>query len=129
MRVTLPTLKKEYDSGTDSVKVVRGSIQCTIDTSVYAETRWEQAFPETAKRYKLFDYIDMLQNTKGSVDGRVYVAAMLKAVFCFMEFDELTSYKEFVQMFDLAQEDFCVELIQKIRHLFDLAINGSATKN
>lgn len=129
MRVNLPTLRKEYDESTDSVKVVRDTITCNIDMSVYAEMRWEQHFPETAKQYKLFDYVEMLQGKKGVVDGRVYVAAMLKAVFCFIESDDIATFKEFTQLFDLSEADFCKELINKIKHVFELAINSSTTKN
>lgn len=129
MRVKLPTMRKEYNEDKDSIDIIESTISCDIDTSVYSETRWEKNFPATAKNYRLFDYIEMLQNTKGTVDGRVYVSSLLKAVFCFIESDDIPTFKEFSQMFDLSDEQFCMNLISKIQHMFELILNSSATKN
>lgn len=129
MKINLPTMHKEYDEDTDSVKIIEDTIQCDIDTSVYSETRWERHFPETAKNYKLFGYIEMLHNAKGTVDGRVYVSSLLKAVFCFIESEDIPTFKSFSQIFDLSDEKFCLKLVEKIKHLFDLVLNASATKN
>lgn len=129
MRVTLPTLRKEFDEKTEIVKVIKDSIECDIDTSIYSETRWEKTFPDTAKNYKLFDYIQMLTNAKGTVDGRVYVSSLLKAVYCFIESDDLPTFKSFCKLFDLSDEEFSIGLIKKIQHIFELILQASSTKN
>ena len=129
MKFTLRTMKKIYNEDTDSVEVKHGTIDCTLDTSLYAEQRWEKYFPDEASKSKLFDYVERLLNAKGEVSARVYSLSMLKAVYCFIESDDLPEFKEFAQLFDMSDEQFAIETIKKLQHMFEIALSSSATKN
>jgi hypothetical protein len=128
MKIKLPLLRKEFDEKTKTVKQIRGTLECDIDTTVYAEERWERHFPELAQREGLFEYAERITGHKEE-GGRAYVAALLKAVFCFIESDDLPTYKSFAQLFDLADEKYSTELINGFKDAFDLILGSSATKN
>lgn len=129
MRATIPIIKQEYDEKSNSVKTTNGILQVDIDTSVYSEERWEKFFPTNAAREGLFQYIERLASVKNAVGERAYVASILKAVYCFIESDELPTYKDFAQLFILSDADYVHKLIQSLLNLFTAIIGDSATKN
>ena len=125
MRIELPVLKQEIvDGAIVSEETVE---KFEIDTSVYSEERWEQNFPLLAEKEGLFQYIERIQ--KNALPGRVKVACMLKAIYCFIESDTIASYKEFAQMFNLAVPEYTERLISTLKQSFDLVLNGSSVKN
>ena len=128
MIISLPILKQEYDETTEKVSTVEGVIKCDLDTSVYAETRWEKHFPEIAKSCPLFDYVDRILANK-DYTAKVHVASMLKAVYCFIDSDDLPTYKSFAMLFNLGDSAFCNKLINKLLKIFKLAVESSITKN
>ena len=95
IKVEIPLLEEKIESG----QLVRNerSILLEVDPSVYSEERWEQNFPAQAEREGLFEYIERVQASQ--VSERVRVASMLKALYCFVESNDIPTYKSFAQMF------------------------------
>ena len=125
MKVELPILKDELKDG---ILVRHEKTEVfELDTSVYSEERWEQHFPQLAEREGLFQYIERVQ--KDSLNERVRVAGMLKALFCFIESDCIKSYKDFAKLFNLAAPEYTEKLINTIKDSFQIVLNGSAVKN
>ena len=56
IRTTLPVVEKSIDENNNLV-VNKKNINVSVDTSLFAEERWEQNFPHNAKNEKLFAYI------------------------------------------------------------------------
>lgn len=99
-----------------------------IDTSVYSEERWEQNFPSLAQKESLFEYIERVKDTK-NVSDRVRVSAMLKAVYCFIESNAASTFKQFAQLFVLSNPEYTQRLINKLISIFTTISNGSTVKN
>ena len=126
MRFTLPILHQEIVDG--RLVQTKSKIDVLLDTSIYSEERWEKFFPEKASRGEtLFGYVEKIQNS--GVSDRVQVASMLKAIFCFIESNELSTFKDFAQMFALNNAEYITELIKSLKEAFFLVLGSSATKN
>lgn len=125
MKIELPVLDQKIVNG-ELISNERTAI-FNIDTSVYSEERWEQNFPALASREGLFQYVERIQ--KDSVTERVKVASMLKAVYCFIESDEIPTYKAFAQMFNLATPEYTTRMINALHSAFEIILNGSSVKN
>lgn len=126
MFVEIPVLKQELVNG--KVVSTEENTVFDVDTSVYSEERWEQNFPMLAQKEGLFQYIDHVQkNTE--VAENVRVAAMLKAVYCFLEAKEIPTYKSFAQMFKLSDPEYTERLIKRLTEVFKQILGGSSTKN
>lgn len=125
MRVQIPILDQEMIDG----KLVNKETTAVfnLDTSVYSEERWEQNFPQLASKEGLFQYIERIQ--KHAVTERVRVACMLKAIYCFIESEELYSYKDFAQLFNLATPEYTSKLIETLYNSFKMILSGSSVKN
>lgn len=125
MKIQLPVLEQSFVNG--KIISTEKIASFDIDTSVYSEERWEQNFPDLAKNEGLFQYIERIQ--KNSVTERVKVACMLKAVYCFIESEEIPTYKEFAQMFNLSTPDYTTRMIGALHSAFEAILNGSSVKN
>ena len=125
MRLELPLLHQELRD--DEVVSIRSSTIFEIDTSVYAEERWEKNFPDLAKKESLFQYIDRVKNE--SITDRVRLTAMLKAIYCFIESDAVPTYKDFAKLFSLSDSKYTEELINKLITAFKAICGSSSVKN
>lgn len=125
MRIDLPILEQKLEN--DSIVNSERTASFTIDTSVYSEERWEKNFPELARHEGLFQYIERIDNN--SISDRVKVACMLKAIYCFIESDEIPTYKSFAQLINLAVPEYTTRLIDTLKNAFKLILNGSSVKN
>lgn len=125
MKIELPLLEQKIKDG--SLISEETSAMFDLDTSVYSEERWEKHFPELASREGLFQYIDRIHSAKAS--GRVKVACMLKAVFCFIESESISTYKQFAQMFNLATPEYTNRLIHTLYDAFKIILESSTVKN
>ena len=125
MKIEIPILSQQLKDG--QVISEEKTAIFDIDTSVYSEERWEKHFPDLASREGLFQYVERIQNN--SVSDRVQVACMLKAVYCFIESDEIPTYKSFAQLINLAVPDYTERLLKTLKLAFDLILNGSSVKN
>ena len=125
MKIDIPILKQEIVDG--QLISSERSEKFEIDTSVYSEERWEQNFPALAEKEGLFQYISRVQ--ENALTDRVKVACMLKAIYCFIESDAVSSYKEFAQMFNLAAPEYTDKLIATLKQAFEIILNSSSVKN
>lgn len=125
MKILLPLLKQELAE--DHIITTESQEVFDIDTSVYSEERWEQNFPQLAAKESLFQYIERVQ--ENAVTERVKVICMLKAIYCFIESDKVSSFKDFARMFNLATPEYTNNLIAKLKSSFNLILNGSSVKN
>ena len=125
MKIQLPILEQSLVDG--AITSTERTAVFNIDTSVYSEERWEQNFPALAENEGLFQYIEKVQQK--SVTERVKVACMLKAVYCFIESEEIPTYKDFAQMFNLATPEYTTRMITALHSAFDAILNGSSVKN
>lgn len=125
MTIKLPILRQSLSEGTLLSEEYNAVFN--IDTSVYSEERWEQHFPALAAKEGLFQYVERIQ--KESVTERVKVACMLKAIYCFIESEEVPTYKDFAQMINLATPEYTNRMIGTLHSAFDAILNSSSVKN
>jgi hypothetical protein len=128
IKTTLPIVEKTIDEEKQTLIVKERNIDVTIDTSLFAEERWEANFPNNAKNETLFAYIERMHNT-GRLDDKAHVVSNLKALYCFMEGKDISDFKSFCQLFDLANGDYLNKLIDKIKFVFGVVLNGSAVNS
>lgn len=122
IRTTLPIVEKAIEN--DKLVATKKSIDVKIDTSIFAEERWESNFPQNASRETLFAYVERIK-TDG-LNDKAHILSNLKALYCFIEGDAIPDFKSFCQMFDIADGEYLNELTNKMRVVFDIALNGSA---
>ncbi|HCH74816.1 MAG TPA: hypothetical protein DEV87_06525 [Clostridiales bacterium] len=122
IKTTLPIVEKEIEN--DKLVATKKSIDVKIDTSIFAEERWESNFPQNASRETLFAYVERIK-TDG-LNDKAHILSNLKALYCFIEGDAIPDFKSFCQMFDIADGEYLNELTSKMRVVFDIALNGSA---
>lgn len=125
MKIKLPIIKKRFIEG--NITIEESSIDLDLDTSVYSEERWEQNFPLQAQHEGLFQYVERIQ--AGAVNDRVKVACMLKAIYCFIESEDLPNYKSFAMLFDLATPEYTERLVQCLKNAFNAVLSSSSVKN
>lgn len=122
IKTTLPIVEKAIEN--DKLVTVKKTIDVKIDTSIFAEERWESNFPQNARRETLFAYVERIK-TDG-LNDKAHILSNLKALYCFIEGDAIPDFKSFCQMFDIADGEYLNELTNKMRVVFDIALNGSA---
>jgi hypothetical protein len=125
MKIQLPILEQRLEG--DTLVSNERISTFDIDTSVYSEERWEQNFPDLAAKEGLFQYIERIK--ENSVTNRVRAACMLKAIYCFIESEEIPTYKHFAQMISLSNEEYSTRLLTSLESAFRLILNGSSVKN
>lgn len=121
IKTTLPVLETEID-GDKLVKKER-DIKVQIDTSLFAEERWEKYFPSNAKTETLFNYVERIQ--AAGLTDKAHILSNLKALYCFMEGDEIADFKSFLQMFNLADIEYLQKLVDKIKFVFGIALQSA----
>ena len=122
IKTTLPIVEKAIEN--DKLVTAKKTIDVKIDTSIFAEERWESNFPQNASRETLFAYVERIK-TDG-LNDKAHILSNLKALYCFIEGDAIPDFKSFCQMFDIAAGEYLNELTNKMRVVFDIALNGSA---
>lgn len=123
IEIKLPVIKKELKN--DEIIITREDKKFGIDTSIVAQERFEINFPELAKNYDLFDFIEKLEITK---DAKLAVSiSRLKVIFCLIETD--MTFKQFLQLFDFSVPDYTEELVNKLKNILELALKSSSEKN
>lgn len=122
LKTTLPIIEQKIEN--DKLVVTKKNIDVSIDTSIYAEERWEANFPTNAKNETLFAYIERVQNS-GDLNNKGHIVSNLKALYCFLEGDAIADFKSFCQMFDMADEEYVQELVNKIKFVFSLVLKSS----
>lgn len=126
IKTKIPTIEKELDADGKLV-VKQGEIDVAIDTSLFAEERWESNFPAQARSETLFAYVERIGQT-GLTESKAHILSNLKALYCFMDSDKLPDFKSFLKLFDLADTEYLTRLTDKIKYVFEIALS-SATVN
>lgn len=121
----LPIIDKQIDEKNNKILTSERDIDVTIDTSLFAEERWEANFPLNAQKETLFAYIERVKNAE-LIESKAHILSNLKAVYCFMEGEDIADFKSFCQLFDLADEKYISKLIDKIKYVFDIVLKSSA---
>ena len=119
-----PAVEKTIDEATNALIVKEKEIDVAIDTSLFAEERWEANFPHNAKNETLFAYIERVQKA-GLLENKAHILSNLKALYCFMEGAEIADFKSFCQLFDLADGARLEKLVDKIKYVFGIVLNSS----
>ncbi len=128
LNTKLPIVKKSFDETTQKLNVVQDEIEVLVDTSLFAEERWEINFPTNAKKETLFAYIERVKET-GLIESKANILSNLKALYCFLEGKDIADFKSFCQLFDLAEGEYLNKLIEKIKLIFELVLKSSATNS
>lgn len=123
IKTKLPVIEKEIAE--NKLVIKEKEIDVSIDTSLFAEERWEANFPHNAKNETLFAYIERVKNA-GLLESKAHILSNLKALYCFMEGDTIADFKSFCQLFDLADGERLNKLVEKIKFVFNLVLSGSA---
>lgn len=131
IKTTLPIIEKTLvkettpDGEKEQIKITERDIVITLDTSVYAEERWEQNFPHNAEKETLFAYVARVQKSKqDKATDTANVLSNLKAIYCFIESDEVATFKEFCRLFDLSDARHTEKVVNKIVYIFELVSEG-----
>ena len=124
INTTLPTLEKEIDKKNKTLIVTEKEIPVAIDTSLFAEERWEKYFPDLAKKETLFAYIEREQSA-GLLTDKAMIVANLKALYCFMEGDKIADFKSFCQLFDISKGEYFNRLVNKLTFIFEIALQST----
>lgn len=122
IKTKLPVLDKELDETQKKVVFHPREIDVEIDTSLFAEERWEQNFPQNAKNETLFAYVERIQKS-GLMESKAHILSNLKALYCFLESKELPDFKSFLKLFDLADAEYLTRLVDKIKFVFEIALS------
>lgn len=128
MFIKLPTIKKTpvyNDSGEiNEVKKEIVEVQFNLDTSAYADLRFEQFFRRELPDKSLADFVIRMTKVQ-SHDAMANYLSLLKVLYCYLESDYAPTFVDFIKLFDLSIVDL---LIPKIHQIVKLALS-SATKN
>ncbi len=122
---TLPVLETELDEAAKKLIKKPRDIKVKIDTSLFAEERWEKNFPAQAKTETLFNYVERVQEKGLASTDTATVLSNLKALYCFMEGDEIADFKSFLQLFNLADTNHLQKLVDKIKFVFEIALQSA----
>jgi len=108
MIVTLPTKK--------------GDIDFTLDTSAYADYRFEQHFAKDLG-CSFQEYIYRIIHGTGG--PRADYLGLLKALYCLLESEQAPTFIDFIKMFDM---EHGAKIAEKLGQIFE-QIGKSAVKN
>ena len=123
MKVTLNTQTKEIKNG--KLEKIKGTFTADLDMSLASQIRFEAKFPELAKNEDLLGYAQRLKDIKEL--STAVILSNMKILYCW--FDTDLTFIEFLKLFDLTDIDYVKRLMEEIKTVFDLILNGSAEKN
>lgn len=124
MKFELPILEERFDIKTKEVHSKKTYIDCKLDMSINAQTRWEENFPELSKTMGVFDYVDKFKNIKITDVATLGIA--LKLLYCFIDID--VTYKDFISMFSGENEEYFNELWTTIKSVLEFVIERNNSK-
>lgn len=119
MTIEVPVIKNENG------KRVRKSMTLKVDTSFYAHYKWEEKFQEqmgmtlteyTAKVKRLFEKDEL---------NKADFVSLMKMLYCYVESDELPTFKDFLKIFDA---EVAKEIIDAIGNVLN-EVGESVSKN
>ena len=123
MKVTLNTQTKEIKNG--QIEKIKGTFTADLDMSLASQIRFESKFPELAKNEDLVGYAQRMKDVKEL--STAVILSDMKILYCW--FDTDLTFIEFLKLFDLTDIDYVKRLMEEIKTVFNLILNGSAEKN
>ena len=125
MKIKIPFNDRELVNG--AIVNNHREIVAYVDTTVFAEERWQKHFPENARNETLFAYVERInnQNKTASKDAAM-IHSNLKALYCFLESDNLPTFKTFVQLFDLSDSVTLEKQVKVLQNVFNTVLHSSA---
>ena len=123
MKVTLNTQTKEIKNG--QIEKIKGTFTADLDMSLASQIRFEAKFPELAKNEDLIGYAQRMKDVKEL--STAVILSDMKILYCW--FDTDLTFIEFLKLFDLTDIDYVKRLMEEIKTVFNLILNGSAEKN
>ena len=123
MKVTLNTQTKEIKNG--QIEKIKGTFTADLDMSLASQIRFEAKFPELAKNEDLIGYAQRMKDIKEL--STAVILSDMKILYCW--FDTDLTFIEFLKLFDLTDIDYVKRLMEEIKTVFNLILNGSAEKN
>lgn len=122
MEITLPIQKVKIVNGK---KLVESSEKVfELDMTLAAQMRFEQKFPEIAKREDLYDYTKRILSYSLS---REQILSLLKTLYCW--FDTNIQFIEFIKLFDFSDKQYVDKLLQKLDETFKIIFDSPVEKN
>lgn len=128
MIIKLPIItKKEFNEETQELIVEKGTLDVEIDTSFKAHLKWEeQGFGQALGGIDLRTYTERVQHLLESGDpSKVELLSLLKLLYCYINSNQLPTFKDFLGLFDM---EVAGEILEKIRVVLE-QVGKSATKN
>jgi hypothetical protein len=112
MIVRIPTIKREMIDG--EFKTIRGELPVDIDTSFEAHLKWEEHFQSTLK-CSLTEYTERVKHQISNGDqSKVGLVGMLKMLYCYVNSDQLPTFRDFARLFDFEVADEILGVIKKV---------------
>lgn len=125
MKIKIPFNDRELVNG--AIVNNHREIVAYVDTTVFAEDRWQKHFPENARNETLFAYVERINNqNKTASKDAVMIHSNLKALYCFLESDNLPTFKTFVQLFDLSDSVTLEKQVKVLQNVFNTVLHSSA---
>ncbi|MBS1362729.1 MAG: hypothetical protein HPY96_00635 [Bacilli bacterium] len=125
MKIKIPFNDRELVNG--AIVNNHREIVAYVDTTVFAEERWQKHFPENARNETLFAYVERINNqNKTASKDAVMIHSNLKALYCFLESDNLPTFKTFVQLFDLSDSVTLEKQVKVLQNVFNTVLHSSA---
>jgi hypothetical protein len=123
MIITIPTISKEMVNG--EIKKTKGEMKVNIDTSFLAHLKWEEQF-QSIVGYDLATYTEMVKIwLQDKSKGKSHFLGLLKLLYCYVNSDELPTFKDFCKLFDVEIAD---EILKKISAVLE-EVSKVASKN
>ena len=125
MIIKIPTLQRKFNEETQKVESKREEMTVSIDTSFLAHLKWEEQFQSTLG-ISLAEYVERVKVwIKDQEMAKANFLGMLKLLYCYVNSDNLPTFKEFIKLFE---PEIAEEIIKKIATVLD-EITKTAAKN
>lgn len=125
MIIKIPTVKKSWNEDTQKMEITRDDMRVDIDTSFKAHLKWEEQFSKTVG-CDLATYTERVKVwIKEPQTAKAQLLGLLKLLYCYVNSDELPTFKEFIALFDIEVAD---QILSKINIVLEEA-SKTAAKN
>ena len=122
MEITLPIQKVKIENGKKFVESSEKVFE--LDMTLAAQYRFEQKFPDLAKKEDLYDYTKRILSYNLS---REQILSLLKTLYCW--FDTDMRFVDFIKMFDFTDRQYKDKLFQRLDEIFRIIFESSSEKN
>lgn len=125
MYILLPTIEKTYNEDTKQIIRKEGTLKVNVDTSFQAHLKWEEQFADTLK-CDLLTYTERVKKiTKDKEQAKAQFLSLLKWLYCYIDSDDLPTFKDFCKLFDYEIAD---KILSKIGSVLE-EVGNFASKN